>query len=308
MQKWFAALLIGGLIVLGGCEKTQAILPPPAPSTPKVVPQSDLSHQMAAYFKKVQASFLVNDLLRDDGGGHDTPFTQRNLVDNFIRIALFDEYIAKGGNLEARANETHLRRWESPIQMRVEFGASVPLKQRDYDLAKIKSYTKRLSRLTGVPIKLTASDSANFHVLILNEDERRAIGPYLKQLAPGMSTVTHNLATQMDRSTLCLVAAFSNADSSTYAKSIAIIRGEHPDRLRLACIHEELAQGMGLANDSPVARPSIFNDTKEFGLLTRHDELLLKMLYDRRLNPGMNVQQARPIAKVIAAELLSGRT
>ena len=44
---------------------------------------------------------------------------------------------------------------------------------------------------------------------------------------------------------------------------------------------------MGLANDSPDARPSVFNDDEEFAFLTRHDELLLKMLYDPRLRPGM---------------------
>jgi hypothetical protein len=76
--------------------------------------------------------------------------------------------------------------------------------------------------------------------------------------------------------------------------------------MRLSCIHEELAQGMGLANDSPQARPSIFNDDEEFALLTRHDELLLRMLYDPRLSPGMTPAEAAPIARQIAAELMGG--
>jgi hypothetical protein len=84
-----------------------------------------------------------------------------------------------------------------------------------------------------------------------------------------------------------------------------LIRGEHPDLMRLACIHEELAQGLGLANDSPRARPSIFNDDEEFGLLTSHDELLLKMLYDGRLETGMAAAEAAPIARVIARELMN---
>ena len=68
-----------------------------------------------------------------------------------------------------------------------------------------------------------------------------------------------------------------------------MIRAEHPDLLRLSCLHEEIAQGLGLSNDSPAARPSIFNDDEEFALLTRHDELLLTMLYDPRMIPGMSV-------------------
>jgi hypothetical protein len=73
--------------------------------------------------------------------------------------------------------------------------------------------------------------------------------------------------------------------------------------MRLSCVHEELAQGLGLSNDSPLARPSIFNDDEEFATLTSHDELLLKMLYDPRLKSGMSLPEARPTIKQIAAEL-----
>jgi hypothetical protein len=72
----------------------------------------------------------------------------------------------------------------------------------------------------------------------------------------------------------------------------------------MSCLHEEMAQALGLPNDSPTARPSIFNDDEEFALLTRHDELLLRILYDRRLQPGMTKKQAVPIVRQIAAELL----
>ena len=84
---------------------------------------------------------------------------------------------------------------------------------------------------------------------------------------------------------------------------MAIIRAELPPRLRTSCIHEELAQGMGLANDSPTARPSIFNDDEEFALLTNHDALLLQMLYDQRLTPGMTAETATPVVRTIAGEL-----
>jgi hypothetical protein len=76
--------------------------------------------------------------------------------------------------------------------------------------------------------------------------------------------------------------------------------------MRQSCVQEELAQGLGLANDSPRARPSIFNDDEEFATLTRMDELLLRILYDRRLRPGMTEEEARPIVEVIAAELMGG--
>jgi len=61
-----------------------------------------------------------------------------------------------------------------------------------------------------------------------------------------------------------------------------------------------------LANDSPSARPSIFNDDDEFALLTTHDEMLLKMLYDKRLSAGMTADAAAGDVKVIANELTGG--
>jgi hypothetical protein len=71
-------------------------------------------------------------------------------------------------------------------------------------------------------------------------------------------------------------------------------------------VHEELAQGLGLANDSPRARPSIFNDDDEFALLTMQDEDLLRLLYSPRLTPGMSFDIARPILTQLIAERRGG--
>ena len=87
---------------------------------------------------------------------------------------------------------------------------------------------------------------------------------------------------------------------------MAVIRAEHPDLLRLSCIHEEIAQGLGLPNDSPRARPSIFNDDEEFALLTKQDEMMLRILYNPALRPGMTVEEAQPIVARLAAKMLGG--
>jgi hypothetical protein len=64
--------------------------------------------------------------------------------------------------------------------------------------------------------------------------------------------------------------------------------------MRASCIEEELAQAMGLPNDCDEANPSIFNDDQEYALLTRSDEVLLKMLYSPTLASGMTADEARP--------------
>lgn len=283
-------------------------VPPARPSAPGTAPQSAESKAIATHFARVQNDLVARGLMRTDSGGPDTPFTRRNLADNFVQIALYDEYVATGGMIVARETESRLRRWEQPIRMSVIFGDSVPQVQRNKDLSSVATLARRLSRLTRLPISMSQPHAANYHVLILNEDERRAFGPRLRDLVPGIDNTAVGAITNMPRSTFCLVFSFSRGNASNYTRSIAVIRGEHPDLMRLSCIHEELAQGMGLANDSPAARPSVFNDDEEFALLTHHDELLIRMLYDPRLTPGMKPDEARPIVYKIAAEMTGGKS
>ena len=266
--------------------------------------RSEASRALESYYARLQNDLLVQGLLRGDGGGPDTPFTDTILARNFVRIALFDEYVSDGDFLRPQATLSKLRRWEQPIRMAVEYGESVPLAQRTRDSGTISAYAARLSRVTGLPIRVGAGDP-NFHVLIVNEADRKGSADRIRQIVPGISTGTLNAIVNLPRTDLCIVVAFAEGNAQSYSKAIAVIRGEHPDLLRTACIHEELAQGLGLANDSPQARPSIFNDDEEFGLLTTHDELLLQMLYDPRLRPGMDPAEAAPIARQIAKELMA---
>lgn len=303
-----AGLALLALAILAGCAPPPP--PPPAAETSEAAPGpanapklSPESLQLKQFYARVQRDFRARGLMRTDDGS-DIPFTASQLADDFIRIAMFDEYVStRRGGLRAQQRPSRLRRWGEPIRMSVIFGETVPEAQRAGDRADVRRFAGRLSRLSGVPISFAPPEAANYHVMILNEPERRETGPRLEQLVPGIDATALRAITGMPRQTFCLVFAFSRGDTWLYTDAVAVIRGEHPDLLRLSCIHEELAQGMGLANDSPLARPSIFNDNEEFSLLTVHDELLLRMLYDGRLRAGMDGAEARPVARVIAAEL-----
>ena len=60
---------------------------------------------------------------------------------------------------------------------------------------------------------------------------------------------------------------------------ITVILAEHPQPNKQTHFHQEMSQGLGVSNNSPNARPSIFNNYDEFALLTESDELLLSILY-----------------------------
>ena len=304
------------LALLAACEPAPPPAPPAPPpdtATPSVRPDpppvrpSDESRALSAYYQRLQQDLLARGLLRTDGGGPDTPYGAREILANFERIAFYDEYVRGSGLTRASSEPTRLKRWPGPVRMTMEFGATVDRAQRTRDENELRSYARRLARVTRHPISVSDPASANFHVLVMGEDDRGEAIARIRQLVPNIDPAALDIFRRLPRSIHCLVLAFSaEPDGYDYAQAIAFIRAEHPDLMRRSCIHEEVAQGLGLPNDSPRARPSIFNDDDEFALLTSHDEVLLRILYDRRLAPGMSLEEARPLLREIVAELASG--
>jgi hypothetical protein len=309
--KTLAALALAGLTACTPTTTTTRVVAPAAQQSAAApsAPTAETAASAAArqHYARVQSQLLSQGLLRTDGGGRDTPFTDRMLAENFIRIALFDEYARTTAGPVQRMTTSRIRKWQAPVRVGLRFGPSTAPDRRAADTARIASLLQRLSRATGHPIGLD-DRAPNFLIHIVSEDERRALGPQVRAALPGLSGSEVAAITDMPRSTYCLVYALSAPDGATYTRAFAVIRAEHPDLLRLSCLHEEIAQGLGLANDSPTARPSIFNDDEEFALLTRQDELMLRMLYNPALRPGMTEAQARPIVESLAARLVGGES
>ncbi|MCD1625533.1 DUF2927 domain-containing protein [Seohaeicola saemankumensis] len=308
--------LLSGALVLAACTPPvpNGTGPQPGISRPPEKPEiqadatpSEASRNLSIYYSRLQADLLSQGLLRTDRGARDAPFGPRELARNFELIAFFDEYERGAGLRASSGRPVPLRRWTQPVRINVEFGPSIPTAQQDTDLQSVTGFAGRLSRATGHPVGM---DSArpNMHVLFYSEDDRALLPQRARQLVPGISPGALGVFRNLPRQIHCFVMAFSGGGSEThvYRQAVLVIRSEHPDLLRDSCIHEEMAQGLGLANDTPRARPSIFNDDDEFALLTRHDELLLQMLYDPRLTPGMTLDQARPIIAQMAEELMGG--
>lgn len=287
-------------LALAACGvATLPALPPDAPRPPitgKDAP-SARSQAIAAHYARIEPDLRGRGLLRTDGGGPDTPWTDTDLMRNFEAIVFYDEYAPGAGFRPSSGRAGGLRKWTSPVRISLEFGTSVPEDQRAIDENTVSGYAARLARATQHPIS-TVGRGGNFHVLVMGEDDRAEGLARVRMLAPEIDPATFRVFQNMPRSIHCLVVAFSNrGNPHSYDRALAWIRAEHPALMRQSCFHEEIAQGLGLANDSPRARPSIFNDDDEFALLTTHDEALLRLLYHPDLTPGMTPNEARPILR-----------
>lgn len=265
--------------------------------------QSARSAAVRRHYTALQAQHLHNGLLRIDGGAADGPITPRTLQEAFVRIALYDEYAVEDGRYIARERPARLRRWDAPVRIGLSFGPSVPAAQRQQDRRSIAALVRQLRDATGHPIVIDSA-RANLHVHILSEDERLGAAQDWARQLPGVSASVLAPAVEMGLETVCLALSFTPRESPVYGQALVVVRAELPDLLRLSCFHEEIAQALGLVNDWSRGRPTIFNDDEEFATLTVLDVLLLGVLYDSRLRPGMREAEARPILAEVVADIL----
>lgn len=297
---------------LGGCVgavgQHEATVSRPLPTDAGIAEQalraadSPRSAAVRRHYAALQSQHLDNNLLRTDAGAG-IPLTARMIEEAFVRIALYDEYAVQNGRFIARERPARLRRWQDPVRIGVTFGNSVPPAQRQRDRAAVAALARQLARATRHPVTLDDA-RANLHVQILSEEEREAAPQDWAQRLGGIDPAVLAPAADMGLETVCLALAFTPRDSAVYAQALVVVRAELPDLLRLSCFHEEIAQALGLVNDWPRARPSIFNDDEEFATLTTLDAMLLRVLYDPRLRPGMREAEARPLIGEIVMDLL----
>jgi len=90
---------------------------------------------------------------------------------------------------------------------------------------------------------------------------------------------------------------------SQIVKALIVVNVDRDPAYTNSCLLEELTQSMGLPNDSDSLRPSIFSDKDHLFQLQLPDAILVRTLYDPRLELGMPRAQALKVARTIITEL-----
>jgi hypothetical protein len=241
-------------------------------------------------------------LAHDSGqspGRPPAPGNEKILAD-FIKIA----FEAEGGDHPA---ERRLVRWRVPVRIAVRGDAGG---QAGGMAAR---HARQLAQLTGHDIALQEAESApvrpnlpNFIVLFADQVIGDVLGRYR---SVGRGFFKSDL--EMDET----VRASANGavcygivrhDQAGIISALVVVPATAPRATLHQCIVEEMSQALGLFNDSDAARSSIFNDHSPYVDLTEQDQIMLRLLYDRRLTPGMTQVEATPILRKILAELRPG--
>ncbi|MEO0360893.1 MAG: DUF2927 domain-containing protein [Pseudomonadota bacterium] len=250
-----------------------------------------------AYYRDLSASLQAAGLMRTEVEAADAAYSNRDLAENFVEIALYTEYDA---GVEPRRTPAPLTRWETPIRYRV-LGDGATAQDRN----ELGELAGRLSRLTRLDIRPT-NGAANLFVYFLGPEERRDfIAAWRRTRRDEDSAVFYEAwANSIDWP--CVFQTFTDEGDERTTGALVLIKAELEGLYRTSCIHEEVVQALGLANDADHVRPSLFNDDEEFALMTRHDEDLLRILYDPRLRPGMTEAEVRPLLPAIVEDLRPG--
>jgi hypothetical protein len=252
------------------------------------------SRPSAEYYEALAVKLRAEGKLRTETAPQNAPYDAADLVRNFERIALHHEAQITRPGSEGNWARNSLQRWTGPLNYHLSGNAVTP-----QDRTEVAALMDRITGLTGLEITETET-GWNFLILITTPEEQESFSVVLAQLLPATAK-TFDLWRQSPQ----LICVAHNLFSSEYRNHIVTalvsIGSETDGLLRRACLHEEIVQALGLANDHPDVRPSIFNDDGEFALLTEHDEHLLRILYDPRLEPGMTAAQAMPIVELIVA-------
>ncbi len=207
------------------------------------------------------------------------------LQQSFLTIALQREY-------DKKANP-RLLRWEKPIDVYFESDFGDALLQKEL----LSVQLKHLSFITGVPISFNENkeDSNIFIVFTAYKN----LEPKVEEYIGDPDTIREAI-----QEAICLGTFFSNRQSQIIKGAIIIPVDYARQKARfLDCIIEEITQLMGLPNDSNDVYPSIFNDSSIDSYISPLDYLLLKMLYSKRLNAGMSIQETKRVLPLAIRDL-----
>lgn len=249
-------------------------------------------HEYALY----EAALRAGGNLRTEVEPLDAPFSNTDLVRNFTRIALHHEGDIERDGSDVNSVPNRLGRWEEDIRYRM-LGAGVTPEAK----IEVQEFARRLEDLTGRRF-IPAEEDINFLILITSPDERPDVSRMLREVTPALGRSFDRW--RASESLICVATnLYKDAEDDRIVFGMVMLGTELGPLMRSSCLHEELVQALGLGNDHGEVRPSIFNDDEEFALMTRHDEYLLRILYDPRLEPGMTADEALPIVRQIISDL-----
>ncbi len=212
--------------------------------------------------------------------GQRPPWEDKAYIEKaFIEIAFKREYAA---------GIKRLNKWTRPVHWKIEYEDGV--KASRLLETPILRHMDQLESITGI-IMVPVAQRPNLHI-VLTRDRDFAAAIARHHLMPS------DRARHFVRGVNCM-GNYSTNRHGEITRATVIIPVDHAFKRGIypACVVEEITQVMGLPNDADWVNPSIANDASRQDLLSPLDYVMLRLLYQPELKPGMTVEQARPVIR-----------
>lgn len=218
-------------------------------------------------------------------GGGSAHGAGRPTIDQLVG---FFDTVVFGSEIDARMKASVIARWTGPIRISIK-GQSKP-----EHIAAIQNHLGAIRDLTGVRFEKVERPEKpeNITILFLPAMEMSKVSvngvdpEYIQKLAAPLS---------------CYFLSFKKPPD-TIIRGVIVVNAQRDTSAIDHCLLEELVQVMGLPNDTNMLRPSIFSDRDQLHVLSRHDEILLRTLYDERMTEGLGREAGLNVARRIMTD------
>ena len=199
-------------------------------------------------------------------------FTDAEITEGFLKTAF-------GAELHLAGTANRIRKFDGPVRVFVD-GRSSP--ERAGEVAGVVADIRARIQHLDIAMSESAADANLVVTLVRDRDLPAAINRiYGRERA---RLIERSLAPQ------CL-SSFRKDESFRIKRSDVIVVADAGDFIFYDCLYEELLQALGPINDTTAVPWTMFNDNVQMGFFDIYDQYILNVLYDPRIEPGMNVEQ-----------------
>ena len=210
-------------------------------------------------------------------------------VDSLVR---YFDVIVFGSEYGKKQAQKVIAKWDGTIRIAFHGRRVLPLHRRF-----VKNHLQTLADLTRLRFEILKSGEKEQSLdMDLFFVPRAQMG---KIPIPG---VDPRLIDKLAASGGCYFLSWPNSESRI-VKAVIVVNSERDKFGINHCLLEEIAQSLGLPNDSDLMRPSLFSDRDQLTEPSRTDKILLKALYHPRMKAGLTRTEALRAARKIIAEL-----
>jgi hypothetical protein len=200
-------------------------------------------------------------------------FTDAEIADGFFKTAY-------GAELRVAGRSDRVRKYEGPVRVFIDNRAKP---DRSAQVAAVVADIRAHVQHLDIAVTQDRNEANVVVTLVRDRDLATTIAKLYGR----------ERARQIQRALLpqCL-SGFHKDETFRITQSSVLLVVDAGDFIFYDCAYEELLQALGPANDTKTVPWTMFNDKVQMGFFDIYDQYLLNILYDPRIRPGMNAEEA----------------